>query len=297
MATYTTLPGNVPIVDSRGCPTRGFQLAFQLQQTGLGAVDSDAARAMQSLNPAADTLPYFTSASAAALTTFTAFGRSLVDDANAAAARVTLGVRIGTDVQAYSANLAAFSAKTAPTGAVVGTSDTQTLTNKTLTAAILGGTTDLTGGQVKFPATQAPSADANTLDDYEEGTFTPAWGGTGSDPTCTYTQQNGVYTKIGRLVIATVEIVTTAVSGGAGNLRLAGLPVAAASGRYLGAVHVGYAYNFASNVPSGGYIEGGTSRAVMTWDSSGTGIEEVPIAALPAAAACQIIATVIYHAS
>ena len=34
-------------------------------------------------------------------------------------------------------------------------------------------TINLTGGQIAFPATAVPSADANTLDDYEEGTFTP----------------------------------------------------------------------------------------------------------------------------
>jgi hypothetical protein len=40
---------------------------------------------------------------------------------------------IGTDVQAYNANLTGFAAKTAPTGDVVGTTDTQSLTNKTAT--------------------------------------------------------------------------------------------------------------------------------------------------------------------
>lgn len=51
------------------------------------------------------------------------------------------------------------------------------------------------GGQIKFPAAQNPSADANTLDDYEEGTWTPSIGGT-----ATYTTQQGFYTKIGNLV-------------------------------------------------------------------------------------------------
>ena len=40
---------------------------------------------------------------------------------------------IGTTIQAYDADLAAFATKTAPTGAVVGTTDTQTLTSKTIT--------------------------------------------------------------------------------------------------------------------------------------------------------------------
>jgi hypothetical protein len=44
------------------------------------------------LTPAADRLAYYTSASTAALATFTSFGRSLIDDADAAAGRTTLGL-------------------------------------------------------------------------------------------------------------------------------------------------------------------------------------------------------------
>ena len=85
-----------------------------------------------------------------------------------------------------------------------------------------GGITGLT-----FNATQSASAGANTLDDYEEGTWTPAFTpASGSYTSLTYSQQNGHYTKIGNMVYALANITVSAVntSGASGDLNITGFP-------------------------------------------------------------------------
>jgi hypothetical protein len=80
----------------------------------------------------------------------------------------------------------------------------------------------LTGGQIQFPSTQIPSADANTLDDYEEGTWTPtATAQTGSITSFT---SNGNYTKIGNTVFVRCQITITNVGSASGRLDGGGLP-------------------------------------------------------------------------
>jgi hypothetical protein len=79
------------------------------------------------------------------------------------------------------------------------------------------------GGQIKFPATQNASTNANTLDDYEEGTFTPTLVGFSTAGTTTYSAQTGLYTKIGRQVTYIVNLVVTATTG-TGAALLGGFP-------------------------------------------------------------------------
>lgn len=87
---------------------------------------------------------------------------------------------------------------------------------------------------IQFPATQVPSANANTLDDYEEGTWTPVLTfATPGDLARTYTTQLGIYTKVGRQVIAEFEIVTATFTHttAAGNLQITGLPFTKGAGQ------------------------------------------------------------------
>ncbi len=61
---------------------------------------------------------------------------------------------------------------------------------------------------ITFPATQAASADANTLDDYEEGTWTPTIAGQSGGACAMTSGVSGVYTKIGNVVYCTCNIIS-----------------------------------------------------------------------------------------
>lgn len=133
-----------------------------------------------------------------------AFANTLLDDTTAAAARTTLGA-VGLTGDESVAGIKAFTGVNTHAGSEAFSA----------TPSI-----NLTGGQIKFPATQNASADANTLDDYEEGTWTPSLGGT-----TTYTTQTGKYVKLGRLVWITGEIQVNVIGTGSVN-NVTGLPFA-----------------------------------------------------------------------
>jgi len=107
---------------------------------------------------------------------------------------------------------------------VVGDQIVATITAKTL-QDIETLTAPLASGQIPFPATQVPSANANTLDDYEEGTWTPIITADGGASGQTYSIQSGNYTKIGRLVAVGFNVALTAKGTLSGNIQLGGLPM------------------------------------------------------------------------
>ena len=93
------------------------------------------------------------------------------------------------------------------------------------TLGVGGATPSASGSGITFPASQSASSDANTLDDYEEGTWTPAITSNGGTAT-TYTYGTATYTKIGRMVVVLGDIKPTNGTLGSTNgyIRMTGLP-------------------------------------------------------------------------
>ncbi len=95
----------------------------------------------------------------------------------------------------------------------------------TSTETANGGKLQLSAG-ITFPSTQVAASNVNTLDDYEEGTFTPVVIGTTTAGTANYGNNSGTYTKIGRQVNILFYLDWNSGTG-TGNLRISGLPFTA----------------------------------------------------------------------
>ena len=97
--------------------------------------------------------------------------------------------------------------------------------NVSVTGVIgVGGATPTTSGAgITFPATQSASSDANTLDDYEEGSWTPTYFMDTTAGTTTYTSQLGSYVKIGNTVYCEFNVAWNAQTG-TGSGCVGGLP-------------------------------------------------------------------------
>lgn len=102
-------------------------------------------------------------------------------------------------------------------------------------ATLIGGATYNSSGAklqvvdgITFPATQVASSDANTLDDYERGTFTATLKGGTTDPTTPVTA-TCQYSKIGRTVNVYIGFENVDTTGASGAIQVSGLPFAASS--------------------------------------------------------------------
>lgn len=142
--------------------------------------------------------------------------------------------------------------------------------------AVVGGTLGVTGvasftaaptvaAGIQFPATQAPSADPNTLDDYEEGTFVPT---DASGAALSFTNPVGQYVKFGQKVDAWLAVIYPATASGA-NAIIGSLPFTAlafANGGYPGSI--GFSNN---SLDTYCYVNPGTT-SVLFYKNTGAAI-------------------------
>ena len=127
-------------------------------------------------------------------------------------------------------------------------------------------------GSIKFPGTQGASSDANSLDDYEEGTWTGAFVGTSSSTPLTMGSATGTYVKVGGVVHCCGYFSVSSLNGQSGNLKLTGLPFSIPDNtRNYGSVCVGYGSNLnitAQDSLTGHFIPNSTEVQLSIWTSS-----------------------------
>lgn len=133
--------------------------------------------------------------------------------------------------------------------------------------ALASGTADANAvglplGQLSFPATQNASSNANTLDDYEEGTTTPTLQLGGASVGMTYSFQGGSYTKIGNRVEVELRITLSAKGSSTGSAALFGTAFTNSGNRASGSVVYGAMTGITGTVKVL-YEGGGTGLAVL----------------------------------
>jgi hypothetical protein len=210
----------------------------------------------------------------------------------------TLGVGYGgTGVS--SASITAFNNITGYTATgATGTTSTNLVfsTSPTITTPTLAGDVSLSTGNitqgtaakgVNFSANSTAAGKTSTLLNwYEEGTFTPTLAGSSTNPTVTYSIQRGRYTRVGRLVTIECYVAWSAISGGSGNIQIAGFPYTidpstGASGG--GAVSYFDGFTLTAGRTSVGLLaNANTKTASPTCMGSGVSTQYVPVSSVAA---------------
>lgn len=148
-----------------------------------------------------------------------------------------------------------------------------------LTAAGLIDISGAAAGRIKFPASQNPSADPNTFDDYEEGTWTPVLTfAAPGDLAIVYSSQAGTYTKKGREITLSFDVVTTTFTytTATGGIQITGAPFSnSAAGIRFGSLSWGGINK------AGGYTQVnpriGPSMSIINFQGAGMGVAQTTI--------------------
>ena len=123
---------------------------------------------------------------------------------------------------------------------------------------------------VNFPATQVASADANTLDDYQEGTWTPQLSD-GSNDATNHAQTSGHYTKIGNVVLLRGKVRITSKGSMSGALQIDDLPFTYSNDNPDAAVCFGTTNGMTTTAGfsvTGSVAPGTTVITLLLWDNT-----------------------------
>ena len=144
---------------------------------------------------------------------------------------------------------------------------TNSMTGTFMTVGLEGGSAGTQG--IYFAPTQVASSDANTLDDYEEGTWTPTVTFDSGPSSITYSSQVARYTKIGNTVNVWFYVQVNTVSGAGGSSYISGLPFTC-NGTIQGGVNLNWANNgFVSTAAFAGHIPVNQARAYLVYLNGG----------------------------
>lgn len=163
---------------------------------------------------------------------------------------------------------------------------------------LAGSLSTLGGGQIAFPGTQNPSDDENTLDDYEEGTWTPTLTfATAGDLSIAYSSNTGHYVKIGKLVVASFVLVTSTFTHTTASLNAVvnGLPFGISTSYSQTGFMVWEGITKASYTQITPTISG--SAFNLTASGSGQSFTNVLASDMPSGGTVSLLGTVIYFSS
>jgi hypothetical protein len=147
----------------------------------------------------------------------------------------------------------------------------------------------LASGGITF---NGDTAAANALDDYEEGTWTPAIAFGGASVGLTYVRNSGTYTKVGRKVTVCGDLILSAKGSSTGSVTITGLPFTIGSATNFLPVP---SFRFADMAFSGfvqGY--GGPATTVINMENVTSGAGSTPLTHADFEDATQLMVTLTY---